>query len=221
MNIYIRSYASIKVSIYSLILLLCILTGQSLMTFLYAGHFCKSVIFLGVSLYLFDFPAHLSVVTPQVIWSNRWATCWGFERGDAVSSGVTNMPGKALSLSSLILPRHAYVDSNAGHNWTWEKVKATSAPCIPAPCTSGKASAVHGGFLTSPCSPWIQPKLFSVFQEIFNMSELLMAFFYNIPLDLFTRSFLWLLILGLNQEGGCVRLVGNLYFFLFRCSQFC
>lgn len=50
-----------------LILLLCILTGQSLMTFLHAGHFCKSVIFLGVSSYLFDFPAHLSVVTPQVI----------------------------------------------------------------------------------------------------------------------------------------------------------
>ena len=45
------------------------------------------------------------------------------------------------------------------------------------------------------------------------MSEVLMAVFYNIALDLFRRSSLLLLRCGLNKEGRCVRLVCNLYFF--------
>lgn len=42
---------------------------------------------------------------------------------DPLSSGLTNMPRKALSLFSVLLPRDTHVASTCWHNWKSEKVK--------------------------------------------------------------------------------------------------
>lgn len=57
------------------------------------------------------------------------------------------------------------------------------------------------------CFPLIQSKLFAVFQEIFKMSDALMAFFHNTALDLFRIHFLSFLRFGSNGEGRCARWV--------------
>lgn len=65
-------------------------------------------------------------------------------------------------------------------------------------------------FLKSICFPLTQSELFSSFQEIFKMSDALIAFSYNTALDLFKISFLSFLRLGMNEEGRDTRLVYNL-----------